>query len=72
MNKMNAIMKKTYISPEALTVNLTMSNIIATSGSRTLYVDDSDGTIKGDVISDEDADADGLVKGSRNLWDNEW
>ena len=62
-------MKKTYIIPEAMTVRLAATQaILATSGAITFG---DDGTGSGKLI-DEDADSDGLVKGSSGLWGREW
>ena len=67
MNKMNAIMKKTYISPNILVVRLGLTQPIAgslnvneTSGSATFY--------------NTDATGEGMTKGISdvNVWDNEW
>ncbi len=60
-------MKKTYQTPEALTVVLSMNNIIATSPLNV--------TTDGDTapLSDKSATdgEDALVKG-KSLWDSEW
>ncbi|MBP3711281.1 MAG: hypothetical protein IJ219_10700 [Bacteroidaceae bacterium] len=60
-------MKKTYQTPEALTVVLSMNNIIATSPLNVT----TDGDTAG--LSDNSATdgADALVKG-KSLWDSEW
>ena len=61
-------MKKTYISPEALTVSLNTSNIIATSP---LNVTGESGTA---TLNNTQAtyNADALVKEDKNVWSDEW
>ena len=61
-------MKKTYITPEALYVSLTMSLPLA--GSVLHVVDNGDTATLDDGYADEGTDA--LVKGNTNLWDIEW
>lgn len=64
---MNAIMKKTYISPEALTVSLTMCNIIAQSPNGSIPGGDANASEKYGI------DTEGDVKGlNKNIWDTEW
>ncbi|MBQ9169793.1 MAG: hypothetical protein IJ148_03070 [Bacteroidaceae bacterium] len=60
-------MKKTYITPEALTVVLSMNNIIASSP---LNIKETGDTTS---LSDKSATsgADAMVKGV-NVWDEEW
>ena len=60
-------MKKTYIIPEALVVNLSMCNIIA--ASKDVPTDDGDTTTPKDDFA---GNGDGLAKGSTNVWDEEW
>ena len=60
-------MKKTYISPEALTVSLTMSNIIAQSPNGSIPNGGKDASEQYDM------DTEGDVKGlNKNIWDTEW
>ena len=58
-------MKKTYIIPEALTVNLSMSLPLAVS----VYegVSDDPDLVKGHVVDDGNSS-----DGSKNVWDEEW
>ena len=58
-------MKKTYIIPEALTVNLSMSLPLATSGHD--EVSDDPDLVKGHVVDDGNSS-----DGSKNVWDEEW
>jgi hypothetical protein len=60
-------MKKIYITPEMLTVALSMNNIIAASP---LNIKETGDTAP---LSDKSANsgADAMVKGT-NLWDEEW
>lgn len=61
-------MKKTYIIPEALTVSLNTSNIIAASPNNI--------TINGDSGSatfvEDGTPGDVLTKESKSVWDEEW
>ncbi len=63
-------MKKTYIIPEALTVRLNMSNIIAASPSPVTITGDSGSATLNNFQTEDGAGI--LVKGDVNLWDNEW
>ncbi len=60
-------MKKTYITPETLTVALSMNNIIAASPLNIKSTGDTA------PLSDNSATsgADAMVKGT-NVWDEEW
>ncbi|MBQ8455152.1 MAG: hypothetical protein IJ537_07430 [Bacteroidaceae bacterium] len=62
-------MKKTYITPEALTVVLGSSTSILT-GSADLH-DDGNGNIIGG-LQEGNAGGPGLTKESKNVWDEEW
>lgn len=62
-------MKKTYITPEALTVVLGSSTSILT-GSADLH-DDGNGKIVGG-LQEGNAVSSGLTKESVNVWDEEW
>ena len=62
-------MKKTYITPEALTVVLGTSTSILI-GSADLH-DDGNGNIVGG-LQEGSAGGPGLTKESKSLWDNEW
>ena len=61
-------MKKTYIIPETLVVKLSMCNIIAASPLN--VKNDGDTATTKDGFADDGAD--GLAKGSTNVWDEEW
>ena len=64
MNKMNAIMKKTYISPETLMVHLAPTKVLMFSNPNA-NVDTSDpGKAPGDFETKGISDV--------NVWDNEW
>ena len=60
-------MKKTYQTPEALTVVLSMNNIIATSPLN-VTTDGDTAPLSGKSATDGE---DALVKG-KSLWDSEW
>ena len=57
-------MKKTYIIPEALTVSLTMNNIIAVSSPDDVTVDPNRSIGAGSVETKGVSDV--------NVWDEEW
>ena len=61
-------MKKSYITPEALQVSLTMSLPLA--GSPLNVTKDGDTADLNDDEADDESDA--LVKGTINLWDEVW
>lgn len=61
-------MKKSYITPEALQVSLTMSLPLA--GSPLNVTKDRDTAELNDDEADEGSDA--LVKGTTNIWDEVW
>ena len=61
-------MKKTYIIPEILVVRLSMNNIIAASPLN--VQNDGDTANTKDGFATDGADAG--VKGSTNVWDEEW
>ena len=61
-------MKKTYISPEALTVCLTMSRIIAQSDPFSLNDTGGTGDLKDDLA---DPNGEIFTKGYKNIWDTE-
>ena len=68
-------MKKTYFTPEVLTVSLAMSSPLATSGFNVTNDGDQATLPSGDDDDDyADDGAPALVKGytSQNLWNNEW
>ena len=60
-------MKKTYITPEALTVVLGSSTSILTGSDLTKDGDNYKGS-----VYNTDATSDGLTKESKSLWDEEW
>ncbi len=60
-------MKKTYITPEMLTVALSMNNIIAASPLN--VTKDGDTAPLSDKSATENGEA--MVKGT-NVWDEEW
>ena len=62
-------MKKTYITPEALTINLVMSSHLALSGYNT--IGDGNQLVKGQVIIDDEDDS-STTGGFKNIWDEEW
>lgn len=66
-------MKKTYITPEALTLCLAMSLPLATSGFNVTQDGETTTLPSGDDDYADDG-ADALVKGftSQDLWTNEW
>ena len=59
-------MKKRYISPDCIILNLQVAKIISTSGG----VSSNNGIGYGGV--DEDGDLDPAVKLHTNSWDEEW
>ena len=61
-------MKKTYIIPEALVVTLSSCSIIAES----LNVSDGSTTTLPNNSNSEIHGKDAEVKGSTNVWDEEW
>ena len=60
-------MKKTYITPEALTVVLGSSTSILTGSDLTKDGDNYKGS-----VYNTDATSAGLTKESKSLWDEEW
>ena len=60
-------MKKTYIIPEALTVSLNTSNIIAASPLN-VTGDSGNATLNNESAGDNTI----LVKEDVNVWDEEW
>ena len=62
-------MKKTYITPEALTISLVMSSHLALSGHNT--IGDGNQLVKGQVGFDDDDDS-STTGGGKNIWDEEW
>ena len=62
-------MKKTYITPEALTISLVMSSHLALSGYNT--IGDGNQLVKGQVIIDDEDDS-STTGGLKNIWDEEW
>ena len=62
-------MKKTYITPEALTISLAMTLPLALSGHNT--IGDGEQLVKGQVGFD-DEDNGSTTGGLKNIWDNEW
>ena len=62
-------MKKTYITPEALTISLVMSSHLALSGYNT--IGDGNQLVKGQVIINDEDDS-STTGGLKNIWDEEW
>ena len=62
------MVKKTYINPEIIVVRLMPTTVLAASP---LNVANSGDTTELNQTSAPDG-ADALVKGSKNIWDEEW
>jgi len=58
-------MKKTYISPKFLTVELRTMNMMALSMNNTEQIDNSN-------MNDYEQDVKGISITDKNVWDDEW